>query len=381
MIDESLAPIALFIYKRPDLLRRTLESLSANSLASKSKLIVFADGPKPDASREEKNAIGQARAVVREKQWCGEIEIIESTANSGLSKSVINGVTRLTQKYGRCIVLEDDLELSPYFLEYMNSALELYKNDAEVISISAFFPPINGKLPETFFLRWADCWGWATWKRGWDLFNPDGKALLKELKEQGLEKDFDLDNSYPYVKMLEDQIAGKNDSWAIRWYASAMINNKLTLCPGKSLVRHIGNEGSGTNFGMSTWLDVNPSPNAIPVSRIKMRENKKARRTLISFYKGQRMTWQLKAIDKLAPLVPSIVKNPFRPLLRRWLPQQHKPDTANQIEFVGNYSSWAEARANSTGYDSEVILNKTKDALLKVKRGEAAYERDSVTFD
>jgi putative methyltransferase (TIGR04325 family) len=381
MIENTLAPIALFIYKRPHLLRRTLESLSSNSLAGKSKLIVFADGPKPDAGREEKNAISQARAVVTEKQWCGEIEIIESTTNSGLSKSIINGVTRITQKYGRCIVLEDDFELSPYFLEYMNSALELYKNDSEVISISAFLFPIRGNLPDTFFLRWADCWGWATWKRWWDLFNPDGKALLKSLKAQGLEKDFDFDNSFPYIKMLKDQIEGKNDSWAIRWYASAMINNKLTLCPGKSLVRHIGNEGSGTHFGNSTWLDVNLSSNAIPVSRIKLGENKKVRRSVISFFKGQRMNWQLKAMDKVAPFVPSRVKNAFRPLLIRYLPQSHKPDAANKTEFVGNYSSWAEARANCTGYDTEVIINKTKAALLKVKRGEAVYERDSVAFD
>lgn len=110
-------------------------------------------------------------------------------------------------------------------------------------------------MPETFFLRGADCWGWATWKRGWNLFNANGLQLLQQLQEKKLEKEFDLDGCYDYTKMLQDQIDGKNNSWAIRWRASAFLADKLTLYPSKSLVHNIGFDNSGTHCGFSDNYD------------------------------------------------------------------------------------------------------------------------------
>ncbi len=142
-------------------------------------------------------------------------------------------MTEVLDRYQKVIVLEDDLVISPHFLQFMNEALDLYKKEDNVISITAYIYPVEGPLPETFFLRGADCWGWATWKRGWNLFQADGLALLKKLEEQKLERDFDFDGAYPYTQMLKDQISGKNNSWAVRWYASAFLAGKLTLYPGE----------------------------------------------------------------------------------------------------------------------------------------------------
>ena len=125
-------------------------------------------------------------------------------------------------RFGRVIVLEDDLECSP-FLQFMNRALDVYADDHRVISISGYIYPIKGDFTGDVFLRGADCWGWATWKRGWDLFRSDGNALLSELQSRQLSAAFDFDGSYPYTEMLTDQVNGKNDSWAIRWYASAFL--------------------------------------------------------------------------------------------------------------------------------------------------------------
>jgi hypothetical protein len=102
-------------------------------------------------------------------------------------------------------------------------------------------------VPETFFLKGADCWGWATWRRGWELFESDGKKLLRQLKDANLLRRFDFDGAYSYSKMLKDQIKGKNNSWAVRWYASALLQDKLTLYPGKSFLKNIGLDASGTH--------------------------------------------------------------------------------------------------------------------------------------
>ena len=151
-------------------------------------------------------------------------------------------------------MLEDDLLTSPYFLDFMNEGLSIYEEDEKVISIHGYVYPISEKLPETFFLRGADCWGWATWKRGWDLFEPDGGLLLNKLEESKQTEEFDFNRSYPYTQMLKDQINGKTNSWAVRWYASAFLQNKYTLYPGKSLVSNIGGDGSGTNTGLNQFI-------------------------------------------------------------------------------------------------------------------------------
>src|SRR5690606_23610171 len=110
-------------------------------------------------------------------------------------------------------------------------------------------------LPSSFFLRGADCWGWATWERGWKLFNENGKELLEELKRKKQQRRFDFDGSYPFLRMLKRQVEGKNSSWAVRWYASAFLQDKLTLYPGKSLIRNIGNDNSGTHSESTSLYD------------------------------------------------------------------------------------------------------------------------------
>lgn len=136
---------------------------------------------------------------------------------------------------------------SPYFLQYMNDALSLYKDIEEVISIHGYSYPVKRTLPDTFFLRGADCWGWATWKRGWKLFNLDSSDLYQQLQVNQQCYTFDFEGTHSYCKMLKNNIQGKNDSWAIRWYASAFLRNKLTLYPGRSLIHNIGNDGSGSH--------------------------------------------------------------------------------------------------------------------------------------
>lgn len=242
------APIVLIAYKRPDLTQQVLESLALNPEAAASELYVFADGPKENASAADQEQIAATRRVIRSKDWCGTVHIAERVQNYGLAKSVITAVTEVVEKHGRVIVIEDDLVLSPYFLQYMNEALDLYEEDPQVASIHGYVYPLQASLPETFFIRGADCWGWATWSRAWKQFEPDGQKLYDGLRLKGEGRAFDFNNTYGFMKMLRKQISGKNDSWAIRWNASAFLKNMVTLYPSRSLVQNIGTDASGTHM-------------------------------------------------------------------------------------------------------------------------------------
>ena len=243
-INIPLAPIALFTFKRPEHTRRTLESLAHNPEFVKSQLFIYCDGARNNA---ESAQVEETRKLVRDWPHPNKT-VIERDRNWGLAKSIIDGVTTVVNEFGSVIVLEDDLVTGPYFLQFMNDGLRIYEQNENVASIHGWVYPIDG-LPETFFLRGADCWGWATWKDRWALFEPDGTKLMTELKNRRLTKLFDLNGSYPFTRMLAKQIAGKNDSWAIRWHASTFLKNKFTLYSGRSLAQNIGVDGSGTHCG------------------------------------------------------------------------------------------------------------------------------------
>ena len=245
-MTHSYAPIALFVYARLDHTRRTVEALKRNPLADASDLIVFSDAPK---RAELAASVEDVRSYIRGLDGFKSITIVEREGNLGLAASIIDGVSKVCEAHGRVIVLEDDLVTSPFFLSFMNDALDCYKETPQVAAISGYHPPFKKRPADTFFQRDADCWGWATWQRAWKKFNPDGKDLLSQLAQRGLLRLFDQDGSYPYVGMLEEQIAGRNESWAIRWRASVILNDMLSLYPRDSLVCNIGFDGSGTHGG------------------------------------------------------------------------------------------------------------------------------------
>ena len=167
----------------------------------------------------------------------------------------------------------------------------------------AYSYPIAGELPETFFLRGADCWGWATWKRGWDLFEPDGRKLLSELERQQLTRSFDFEGSYPYTQMLRDCIAGMNDSWAIRWYGSAFLHRKLTLYPGSSQVQNIGADGSGTHVGSTRSFENSEWGRALEVGNIRVEESQEARRAFAAYLAGLRPSMATRVLSRLRRLM------------------------------------------------------------------------------
>ena len=304
----NFAPVALFVYNRPQHTRQTVEALLANAESAQTPLYIFSDAPKNAAGNKE---VAEVRSMLRNITGFKSVSIIERENNFGLANSIIAGVSHICAEHGRVIVLEDDLVTSPYFLKFMNEGLEKYQDEHQVISIHGYIYPVEQALPETFFLKGADCWGWATWKRGWDLFDPDGKKLLAELKRRKLTRQFDFDGSYPYIKMLKNQIVGKNNSWAIRWYASAFLAGKLTLYPGRSLVHNTGIDGSGTHCSDTMDFSGELAHSAITIEDIKVEESLIARQQFVKFHLRTQSSLAVQVSQKVFGQIRSIIRSRY----------------------------------------------------------------------
>lgn len=266
----TYAPIALFTYNRADHTRRAVESLLQNAEAKDSDLFIFSDGAKNEKAVK---GVAENREYIHTVTRFKTVTIVEREKNWGLANSLIAGITDVINKYGRVIVVEDDLILSPYFLKFMNDGLEKYKDDDRVGTITGFVPPIEEKLPETFFLTYFQCWGWATWKRAWDLLETDARPLLKGLRFK--RKKFDVGGGVCNYGNLYCQKVGLVDSWYLRYYASLFLKGKLSLYPGRSVATNEGLDGSGTHCGaeLKRSFEAHNSQTPIKVNDVKVIEN------------------------------------------------------------------------------------------------------------
>lgn len=277
----TYAPIALFTYSRADHTQAAVESLLRNKEASETDLYIFSDGPKTEAKVE---AVAENRRYIHTITGFKSIHIVEREKNWGLANSLIAGITDVVNQYGRVIVVEDDLILSPYFLCFMNEALEKYEDDDRVSAVSAFLNPIKEQAPDTFFLRYFACWGWATWKRAWSLLNTDANDLLRQMRWRS--KDFNIGGTSDFYGMLYCQKLGLVDSWAVRFYASSYLANKLVVFPGHTLAIQNGMDGTGTHSGAgdNPYSGMTVATEPIPVKTIPVEENKQMFSAFGQFY-------------------------------------------------------------------------------------------------
>ncbi len=270
---QNLAPIALFVYNRPQHTERTLKFLQQNELAADSRLFIFSDGAK---SAQDDEKVAEVRFMIKKIDGFKSVKIFEKQENSGLANSVIAGVTQLINEYGQVIVFEDDLVSSPHTLTYFNEALKKYRNEEKVMHIGAYMYPLSKKnLPESFFFRAATSWGWATWERAWKNFEPNIDTLINQFDHKK-KTAFSIDNTMNFWKQMQEFKRGKNNSWAIRWYASIFLNGGLTLNPSQSLVNNIGHDGTGVHSGINDIYNVVINPKPITQFPDVIEENKNA---------------------------------------------------------------------------------------------------------
>ncbi|HZJ80418.1 MAG TPA: glycosyltransferase [Dysgonamonadaceae bacterium] len=288
MNEKELAPIILFTYNRPWHAQQVLDALQKNELSQQSELFIFSDG---GTDYEDKQLVDKTREILDNTTGFKKVTVIKRPVNFGLAANVINGVSTIIEKYGKVIVLEDDLITAPSFLTFMNSALNMYEDVDEVAHIHSFcYAGLS--LPDTFFIKWVGSTGWATWRNSWKLLERNGEKLLAEIKEKKLSKAFDFNGKYPYTRMLKRQVEGKNNSWAIRWNASLFLNNKLSLNTGKTLIHNIGFDGSGENSGSQDFYNMGLYDGDLQLEKPDtIQESVEARRQFEDFYKKTNSFW------------------------------------------------------------------------------------------
>lgn len=246
---RNLAPAAVFVYKRKDYTEKTLSALRNNFLAEQTDLYIFCDGPKNERDRQ---AVAEVRDFVRGFAAQGgfrSVHVNVASDNRGLACSIIAGVTGLLEKFGRIIVLEDDLLTGRDYLTYMNDALDFYAADSRIWSVSGYTPPLKGLAawkPDVYFFYRASSWGWATWKNRWDLVDWEMRDYETFVNDPALTAKLARGGS-DMPGMLKQQMEGEIDSWAIRWCYAQSMADMLTVYPRISRVRNMGNDGSGTH--------------------------------------------------------------------------------------------------------------------------------------
>lgn len=291
----SPAPVALFVYNRPDHTRQTLEALSRNRLAEDTALFVFSDGAKENATDSDRALIRETREVVCSRPWTKRVTLIESSTNQGLAASILRGVGRILAEFDRVIVLEDDIVTSPGFLEFLNRGLEIYANEPRVMHLSGYMYPLGLRSLETVFLRVLSCWGWATWARAWRFYQDDLQVHFDYLKTPDRIHKFNIEGHADFYRQLVDNRSGRIRSWAVRWYASWLAQDGLSLFPTRSLTRNIGHDGSGVHCAEDRRFDTELC-DAVPVRPMPLRENRAIRWRINEFYRSGRGDQNLASI-------------------------------------------------------------------------------------
>lgn len=282
---QNLAPIALFVYNRPDHTRRTIQYLKQNELAEQSQLFIFSDAAKDESQKE---MVQEVRDIIGDVDGFKYVEVIERNRNLGLADSIIDGVSRLTQEFGSVIVFEDDLVSSEYTLKYFNDALKHYEKEEKVMHIGAYMYPLKADhLPQTFFYRAATSWGWATWDRAWKAFEPDIDKIISQFDAQKIHQ-FSIEGSMNFWKQIIEFKNGRNNSWAIRWYASIFLRGGLTLNPSQSLINNIGHDGTGIHSGINDMYNVVINPLPVTWFPDKLEENPEAYLAIKQFLKTRK---------------------------------------------------------------------------------------------
>ena len=284
----SVAPIVLFVYNRPWHIKQTIEALQKNELANESELFIYSDAPK---NKEAEKKVKEVREYIKTIDGFKKVTIIERKKNWGLANNIIDGVTKIINEYGKIIVLEDDLVTSPYFLKFMNEALEFYEREKKVWHISGWNYPIRLDYRKSVFLwRWMNCWGWGTWKDRWDNLITDVDILINSISKKDIKK-FNLDGAEKAWQRLILNKEKKLKTWAVFWNATIFVNNGLCMNPVNSFVYNIGLDGTGTHCGKYFQCNYNYKFNNNIFFEFEdfLEENLKVRKKIVLYLKIQKM--------------------------------------------------------------------------------------------
>jgi len=253
MLINSYAPVVAFAYNRADKIIKCLESVEKNEEAKETDLIVYSDGAKSEAGADKVKTTRQALREYKNRAGFASVTVIEADKNKGLAKSIIEGVTQTLEKYGKAIIVEDDLIVSDKFLSYMNGALDYYEDNANIGAVSAYTYPLEILKKydkDIYIMHKGDCWGWATWADRWDKASWADVDFNAYFRDKELRRKFEnTENGWDLLMLLQYQ--GKISSWAVRWVLNLLKKDLLTVYPKDSYVTNAGFDGSGTHSNAS----------------------------------------------------------------------------------------------------------------------------------
>jgi glycosyltransferase involved in cell wall biosynthesis len=277
---KTYAPIIIFAYNRPEHLKKCLDSLQANKIASESELFVFSDGPK---SVEDIDKVSEVRRILDKINSFKKVIVEKSEKNTGLANSVINGVSEVLKDYEAAIVLEDDLIVSEDFLEYMNSSLNFYKSNSKVFSVSGYCAPIDleNYSEDVFFYQRINSWGWGTWRSRWETVDWKLKDFDTFIKDKHQRRKFNAAGKDLTIMLLKYK-QGLIDSWAIRFNYACFKQEKLNLYPSKSKINNWGTDDSGTHTKKTNKFKTEISHTKVCFNEI-VEENDKIKRVYSRF--------------------------------------------------------------------------------------------------
>lgn len=257
MENRALAPVVLFVYSRLEHTKRTIEALKRNKLAADTELYVFCDAPNPKATEAQLAEIYATHAYLKSvKDGFKKINLEISEVHRGAGKAIIRGISVVLAKHGRCIILENDMEVEPLFLEYMNKGLEAYRNDKKIFGISS----TSYKIPlpiwyrkDVFLLTRPESWGWGTWVDRWQDVDFEVKDFEELRRDKALQEAFNIGGNDLYI-MLEDQMEGRSDTWDLQWAWHMYKKGGYFVYSRWCFQHNSGFDGSGAHCGTNNQI-------------------------------------------------------------------------------------------------------------------------------
>ena len=236
-------PVILIAYKRAWHTAQVLNSLKEHNIQN---LFIFSDGPKDNNDLSD---VYETRLLFQRIDWTTPT-IIEQNKNIGLAKSIVGAVNYVFTKYDRLILLEDDCVPQKYFFDFIGECLDKYENNEKVFGISGYTVPVPEsilkKYPyDLYFFPRIGSWGWATWKRAWQHFEPDLSFAYNKAKESSI----DLSQGGSDIPvMIRNMLNGNlTDVWTLNWVLSVYLQKGYYIYPTTSHIENIGWDGSGTH--------------------------------------------------------------------------------------------------------------------------------------
>lgn len=249
------APVALFIYNRPNKLERMLEVLR---IVKPKRLFVIADGAREDAEGDSEKCEA-TRALLRRVDWECHLQTEMAESNLGIKARVESGLRWVFEKVEEAIILEDDCLPDPTFFRFCQELLECYKDNDKVMCISGdnFTFREDISCYSYLFSRYTITWGWATWRRAWQHYDPVTSGWGTPEAYKWLANYLGDGKAFEYWKFIFDTNASTLENWDQAWILSCWRDNGLCIQPNVNLVSNIGFGADATHTKMTSHTQAN----------------------------------------------------------------------------------------------------------------------------